>query len=282
MRVKVINALGETMLLPEELSLQGWPMEADLPGVEIEGHDGQVIDAGMIRLKPRTIRIMGTLQGLSKDDADRIREMIAGFVFRANPLRLYRHELSERYMLVYAQTIDHSYRVGRHGGRVFDLAIEFLAADPLHYSELVQVTQIISASPSHWQTIQPGTVRYQNPIVFLKAVGQLDNPTLVNDEGVAMSLDRTIPQGKALAVNSERHEAYITDGDLAHYLHKWDLSTEPGKAPASEINVVGQMSTLWIMHGWPLVTGSNALTYHDDAISTHNAEISLAWRPRHY
>jgi len=41
MRVKVINTLGETMLLPEELSLQGWPMEADLPGVEIEGHDAR-------------------------------------------------------------------------------------------------------------------------------------------------------------------------------------------------------------------------------------------------
>ena len=249
MRVKVINALGETMLLPEELSLQGWPMGADLPGVEIEGHDGQVIDAGMIRLKPRTIRIMGTLQGLSKDDADRIREMIAGFVFRANPLRLYRHELSERYMLVYAQTIDHAYRVGRHGGRVFDLAIEFLAANPA----LLGADQSVTITTASADVINPGTAPV-NPVVTI--VGAITDPVITNGTtGQTLGLTMAIGTGESVIVDCDRFTA-----------------TKGG------VGVVSALSDAFLAGGFALAPGINLITI----AGTGAPNAQIAWTPRYY
>lgn len=249
MRVKVINALGEVMLLPEELSLQGWPMGADLPGVEIEGHDGQVIDAGMIRLKPRTIRIMGTLQGLSKDDADRIREMIAGFVYRANPLKLYRHELSERYMLVYAQTIDHAYRVGRHGGRVFDLAIEFMAANPALLGADQSVT-IITASAD---VINPGTAPV-NPVVTI--VGAITDPVITNGTtGQTLGLTMAIGTGESVIVDCDRFTA-----------------TKGG------VGVVSALSDAFLAGGFALAPGINLITI----AGTGAPNAQIAWTPRYY
>ena len=249
MRVKVINALGEVMLLPEELALQGWPMEADLPGVEIEGHDGQVIDAGMIRLKPRTIRIMGTLQGLSKDDADRIREMIAGFVFRANPLKLYRHELSERYMLVYAQTIDHAYRVGRHGGRVFDLAMEFLAANPALLGADHSVT-IASASAD---VNNPGMAP-SSPVITIS--GAVTNPVITNTTtGQTLALTMALAAGESVVVDCARFTA-----------------TKGG------VGVVSALGDAFLTGGFKLAPGINAIT----VAGTGTPNVKLAWTPRYY
>ena len=183
MQVKVINALGEMMLLPRELSLQGWPMQADLPGVEIEGQHGQVIDTGSIRLKPRSIRVAGTLQGLSKDDADRIREMVAGFIYRANPLKLYRHELSERYMLVYGESIDHAYLTGRYGGRLFTLDIGFRAPEPF----LLGPAQSVTMTTTEADIQNLGTAP-ASPII--KITGAISGPVVTNiTTGQVLALD---------------------------------------------------------------------------------------------
>lgn len=249
MRVKVINALGEVMLLPEELALQGWPMEADLPGVEIEGQHGQVIDTSMIRLRPRTVRVTGTLQGLSKDDADRIREMIAGFVFRANPLRLYRHELSERYMLVYAQTIDHAYRVGRHGGRVFDLSIEFLAANPA----LLGADQSVTITTASADVINPGTAPV-NPVVTI--VGAITDPVITNGTtGQTLGLTMAIGTGESVIVDCDRFTA-----------------TKGG------VGVVSALSDAFLAGGFALAPGINLITI----AGTGAPNAQIAWTPRYY
>ncbi len=282
MQVKLVNGRGETMLLPETLALDGWPSERELPGVEIQGKSGRVVDLSLAGTRPRTVRVVGSISGVDKDDSDRIREQIAGFVMRANPLRLYRYQGADRYMLCNAKAIDHAYITGRFGGRIFNLSITFEAADPFLYGELIQATKTVTASPTSWQVNQPGSVERQQPIVYIKAVGQLVKPQLLSDEGVVMALDDTIPVGKALVTNSDTHEAYVTDGDLAYYLHKWGVSLEPGKAPTSEISVVGKMGSAWMLYGWPLIPGSNALRYSDDQLSSHKAEITLAWSPRYH
>lgn len=270
------------MLLPETLALDGWPSERDLPGVEIQGKSGRVVDLSLASTRPRTVRVVGSISGFDKDDADRIREQIAGFVMRANPLQLYRYQDSDRYMLCNAKAVDHSYIAGRFGGRIFNLSITFEAADPYFYGDLIQVPKTVTASPASWQVNQPGSVERQHPVVYVKATGQLVKPQLLSDEGIVMGLDGTIPADKALVVNSDTHEAYVTDGGLAHYLHKWGLSLEPGKAPTSEVSVVGKMGSAWMLYGWPLIPGSNALRYSDDPLSSHKAEITLAWSPRYH
>jgi phage-related protein len=249
MRVKVINALGEVMLLPEELSVQGWPMEADLPGVEIEGRDGQEIDAGMIRLKPRDVRVTGTLQGLSKDDADRIREMVAGFVYRANPLRLYRHELSERYMLVYAQKIDHAYLTGRHGGRLFTLDIGFHAANPA----LLGADQSVTITTASANVNNPGTASV-SPVVTI--AGAITNPVITNGTtGQTLGLTMAIGTGESVVVDCDRFTA-----------------TKGG------VGVVSALSDAFLAGGFALAPGINLITI----AGTGAPNAQIAWTPRYY
>ena len=249
MQVKVINAFGEVMLLPEELSVQGWPMEADLPGVEIEGRDGQEIDAGMIRLKPRDVRVTGTLQGLSKDDADRIREMVAGFVYRANPLKLYRHELSERYMLVYAQKIDHAYLTGRHGGRLFTLDIGFHAANPA----LLGADQSVTITTASANVNNPGTASV-SPVVTI--AGAITNPVIANvTTGQTLGLTMAIGTGESVVVDCERF-----------------------KATKGGVSVVSALGEAFLTGGFKLAPGINAIT----VAGTGTKNVEIAWTPRYY
>ncbi|HPZ55598.1 MAG TPA: phage tail family protein [Bacillota bacterium] len=249
MRVKVINALGEVMLLPEELALQGWPMEADLPGVEIGGHDGQVIDAGMIRLKPRDVRVTGTLQGLSKDDADRTREMVAGFVYRANPLKLYRHELSERYMLVYAESIDHAYITGRYGGRLFNLNIGFRAAEPF----LLGTDQSVTITTASVDVNNPGTAPV-SPVVTIS--GAITNPVITNTTtGQTLALTLALAAGESVVVDCERFTA-----------------------AKGGVGVVGALDDTFLTGGFSLAPGVNAIT----VAGTGAPNAQIAWTPRYY
>lgn len=249
MRVKVINSLGETMLLPEELSVQGWPMEADLPGVEIEGRDGMEIDAGMIRLKPRDVRVTGTLRGLSKDDADRIREMVAGFVYRANPLRLYRHELSERYMLVHAQKIDHAYLTGRYGGRLFTLDIGFRAANPA----LLGADQSAVITTASANVANQGTAPV-SPMVTI--AGAITNPVITNvTTGQTLGLTMAVGTGESVVVDCERF-----------------------KATKGGTSVVGTLNEAFLTGGFRLEPGVNAITVS----GTGTPNVKLAWTPRYY
>jgi len=249
MRVKVINSLGETMLLPEELSVQGWPMEADLPGVEIEGRDGMEIDAGMIRLKPRDVRVTGTLRGLNKDDADRIREMVAGFVYRANPLKLYRHELSERYMLVYAQKIDHAYLTGRYGGRLFTLDIGFRAANPA----LLGADQSVTITTASADVNNPGMAQ-SSPVITIS--GAITNPVITNvTTGQTLGLTMAIGTGEPVVVDCERFRA-----------------TKGG------VSVVSALGEAFLTGGFKLAPGINAIT----VAGTGTKNVEIAWTPRYY
>ncbi|HHY47091.1 MAG TPA: hypothetical protein GX506_07325 [Firmicutes bacterium] len=282
MQVKLINAKGEVMLLPEEMAVEGWPSEMDLPGTKIQGRHGRIIDMPIASLNSRTIRVSGTMAGVDKDDADAIREMVVGFVHRANPLKLYRHEGATRYINVYKKSVDHSYKAGYFGGRLFTLNITFEAADPFFYSDIQQVVHAITASPASWMVTQPGTVERQQPLVYLKAMGQLVKPSLTSTEGILAMLNDTVPAGMALVWNGETREAFITDGDLAYYLYRWGLTTEPGQAPTVETNVVSKMNNAWLLYGWTLVSGTNSIQYADDPTSTHQAEVTVAWCPRYY
>lgn len=249
MRVKVINALAEVMMLPEELSVQGWPMQADLPGIEIEGQHGQVIDEGSIRLKPRDIRVTGTLQGLTKDDADRMREMVAGFVYRANPLRLYRHELSERYMLVYGESIDHAYITGRHGGRLFTLDIGFRAASPF----LLGADQSVTVTTATANVANPGTAA-ASPVITIS--GATTNPVVTNaTTGQTLGLTMVIGAGESVVIDCERFTA--TKGSLG---------------------VVSALNDAFLTGGFSLVPGTNAIT----VAGTGTKNVKIEWTPRYY
>lgn len=289
MKVKLVNANGEQYLLPETLSVQGWPEETVLPAVEIQGRSGEVIDEPLVCMRARDIIVSGVLEADDKDHADTIREEIAAFCSLANPLKLFRHENADRYMLVYKRGINHAYITGRYGGRVFTLSLEFRAADPFFYATAIRnVSQQVSSTPAtqKWSVEQPGTVESQQPIIYIKArSGNLVKPSL-KINGIEALLDDTLPSSRALVLHSERRLALETDGSLAWYLEKWGIvgADEAGKAtaPTTEESVIGKMDGDWPIYGAPLAPDDNEVIYSDDAASSHNADVSIVWRPKYY
>lgn len=282
MRVKLVNCNGEEYLLPEEMSVQGYPDSTTLPGIEIAGRPGKIIDRPLTRMESREILVGGTIAGIDKDEADKIREEIAAFINRSNPLRLYRHETADRYITAYKRNMNHAYHVGHYGGRLFTLSITLEATDPFFYAENVQnVLQSVSNSGAVWTVNQPGTVDKQQPIIFIKArSGVLVNPKLTMGE---YSIDCQESVYNNLVLNCEQRIAILTDGNLDYYLQKWGIKQDGSPiSPTYETNVINNILGNWILYGFPLDSGDNQITYTDDVASSHNADISIVWRPQYY
>jgi hypothetical protein len=170
MRVKLVNRYGEVLILPEELSLKGWPDDTNLKGTEIEGRPGRIIDRPNSKLRPRIIRVAGYMAGIDKDDADKIREMIAGFVNEAGPFKIYRHDTADRYMYVYKKSMDHEYRTGHFEGKVFSLSLSFEAADPLFYSDEVTEEFYVTGDSVRVSAVNPN-LPATNGLVDVQYVG---------------------------------------------------------------------------------------------------------------
>ena len=115
--------------------------------------------------------------------------------------------------------------------------------------------------------------------------GNLVKPSL-KINGIEALLDDTLPSSRALVLHSERRLALETDGSLAWYLEKWGIvgADEAGKAtaPTTEESVIGKMDGDWLIYGAPLAPDDNEVIYSDDAASSHNADVSIVWRPKYY
>jgi hypothetical protein len=133
MQIKLINSVGEIMLLPEAMAVEGYPDKTNLPSTRIEGRDGERIEAPLRTLDSRSIRVSGELKGVDAREADALRDMIAGFINRNNPLKLYRDATDEKYIEVWKEGFDHSYHVGHFKGSLFRASLTFRAADPYFY-----------------------------------------------------------------------------------------------------------------------------------------------------
>lgn len=281
MRVKLINSKGEMYLLPIGMAVQGYPVAINLPGVEIPGRPGRIIDRDLISMEVRDVFVNGTIEGLDKDDADRLREEIAKFVNHNNPLKLYRYENSNRYITVYLRDFNHAYHVGRFGGRLFTLNISFEAADPFFYADILQkVLKSITASGTTWQVNQPGTVDKQQPVIFITVrTGALVNPKLTMDD---YSVECAELITTSLYLDSEKRIALLTNGNLDYYLQKMGQAGGNPVAPTVETNVINSISGSWLHNGFPLSPGNNEVTYTDDTTSDHQADVCFIWRPQYY
>lgn len=212
------------MLLPDEMAVEGWPSEMDLPGIKIQGRHGRIIDMPMASLNSRTIRVSGMMAGVDKDDADAIREMVVGFVHRANPLKLYRHENDDKYMLVYAKSVDHSYRVGYFLGRVFTLSITLEAGDPFLYADQLtqlEINPVTFTPPVTMLNVTNSGGAQAEPVIWLygKTSGALNvqNPQLTNyTTGLAVKYTGVLAAGEVLILDAARHNAVKLSNNIEH------------------------------------------------------------------
>lgn len=247
MQVKLVNARGEAKLLPLEMAVQGYPAQLDIPGIEIAGKHGEVVDRTMMRVRPRDVTVSGHISGLDRDHADRLRNEIVGFAYGANPICIYRHADAETYVVGDLVSVDHAYKVGHHGGRLFTLALQFRVSNPFHYS--VAFTQ---------ETFGGGTVTVVNdgiavnPVVWLE--GSAVNPKLYNrTTGQTLQFLGTLAAGEIVAVDCERVRAHkVPNGTVDGFVYPAQVSGD-FEGPS----VVGQMADEWLVHSWTLAPGTN-------------------------
>lgn len=282
MRVKLVNALGQEYLLPETLAIEGYPEETDLPGVRIQGRPGRLLDRSTASMNSRQVRVSGSIEGISRADAESLRAAIAAFLNRNNPLRLYADEETTRYLVVDKKSIDHSYKVGYFGGRLFSLAITFEAADPyfhetVHYAQRALTQQ--PGVPFPFALDGYGTVSV-SPVILISGLNgaSLANPQ-VTMGGITVKYVGSVPANQYLVVDCENLTAWLaaTAAPLADhsYLPTWQID-------AAGTSVLNNMSDDWLLDKLRIQEGSNDFEYIDANETAHEVSVELRWIPAFY
>ena len=72
MQIEIIlnDGLGESILLPPELALDGYTVKKDIPGAIIPGKPGRRTFRHLQRLEPAILRASGTIECFDKKEAD--------------------------------------------------------------------------------------------------------------------------------------------------------------------------------------------------------------------
>lgn len=256
MQVKLVNSRGETMLLPEGLAVQGYPAQLEVPGVEIEGRHGMIVDRQLARVKPGSMTISGSIYGLSKDDADRIRDSVVGFAANANPVQIYRHADADTFVLGDLVAVDHAYRTGYFEGRLFTLALRFVAADPFRYAAAF----ICMSFPPPVSTITVTNNGGVDVAPVVQITGPATNFALSNRmTGQSIDFNGEVSASELLMADCEQFQAYkvvATGGNVLGFLQPAQVSyTGFPKA-----NVIGEMGSSWLFKGFSLMPGINVIT----------------------
>lgn len=259
MQVKLVNARMENLLLPYEMAVQGYPVQIEVPGVEIEGRDGRAVNRKAKRVKPTTVTITGTIDGMTKDEADKLRNAVVGFAYNANPICIYRHAEADTYVVGDLISVDHAYRTGYFGGRLFTLGLQFSVSDPFHYSAVLT------------QETNPTTVTNNgmraDPIVWL--CGPATNPMVSNiATGQTVQFTGNVATGSIIGIDCARFQANIVS---AEEMESYGTLPEERLAGAS---VLSQMNDGWLINGFSLIPGDN--TFEASGV----AEWRLVFRER--
>ncbi len=252
MQVKLVNARGETMLLPEGLSVQGYSAQLEVPGVEIEGKHGMIVDRRLARVKPGSITISGSVYGLSKDDADRLRDSVVGFAANANPVQIYRYDDAQTYAVGDLVAVDHAYKTGYFDGRLFTLALRFVVSDPFLYS----ATFACMSFPPPVSTITVNNGGGVDVAPVIQITGPATAFELSNRmTGQLIEFRGEVNTSELLIIDCERFEAYtVTGGTPLGFLQPAQASYD-----FSRTSTIGEMGSSWLFGGFSLMPGPNVI-----------------------
>lgn len=240
------------MLLPEGLAVQGYPVELDTPGIEIEGRHGEAVDRGLAKVKSGDIMISGTVFGVDKDGADKIRADILRFAYNFGPICIYRHAEADRYVVGDLINVDHAYRVGHFGGRMFSLGLRFIAFDPFQYS--TSFTHLKFLPPVTTMIVPNAGGVEIGPIIWL--TGPAEDPRLYNHTtGQSLQYNGILAEGEIIAVDCTGYRAHSVLSDTSfHFLY-------PAQANGQLVgdSVLLKMGEDWLMKGFSLAPGDNII-----------------------
>lgn len=223
MQIELIlnDGLGESILLPPELALDGYTMKKEIPGTIIPGKSGRRTFKHLQRLEPTTLRASGTIECFNKQEADDLAALYRSKLVSEDVMWLKRFEGANKYIKVQCTDIDHNPHRGHFGARVFTLTATFQADDPYWYStEYNQVKQDVVFTPpiTMLRVENKGGVK-AHPMIWIygKNAGGLHtkNPKLTNyTTGLTLEYTGEIKQNEFLVFDTEKRKALFVGNNV--------------------------------------------------------------------
>ncbi len=223
MQIELIlnNGLGESILLPPELALDGYAVKKEIPGTVIPGRAGRRTFRRLQRLEPGVLRASGTIECYSKEEADDFAALLRGKLINDDVMWLKRFEGANKFIQVQCTDIDHDYIRGHFGARAFTMDITFQADDPYWYSmDYHQVKRDVVFTPpvTMLDVNNEGSVN-ADPMIWLygKTIGGLHtkNPKLTNyTTGLTLQYAGEIKQGELLLLDTQKRNALFVGNNV--------------------------------------------------------------------
>lgn len=273
---------GETILLPEEFGLEPEEIPYHTASVEIPGRPGEYEYRSARRLGVRTLRASAILEGATRDQADTLADDLRARLI-GGPLWIRREAGAERFIVATCASVSTDPHRGYHERRLRTVTAQFTALRPYWRGNVQVASRSVTASPTTWTVIQPGTAPIQVPVVRITATEQVVNPALEHaGTGARLWFRGVLLAGQSLVARAEPNLAYRGLVSLATVQSLWGVTYAEDEAaePVSGAEpVIHQMGAEWLDDGFWLVPGENAITYRDDAASSHRAVVEITWRP---
>lgn len=132
--IKLVNALGDTKILPLTMSAPRIPLDIDTPVQDLQGRDGSV-PTGKTTLRARQFVIEGSIYYPNKSELESELDSLLAFLMHS-PLKFYRTKHSERYLTITPQAAPQDWL---DRGAEIRVRIPVEAYDPYWYGNEVSV-----------------------------------------------------------------------------------------------------------------------------------------------
>lgn len=257
MPIRLVYADGSTFELPANFALDDESLTTRRAAFAPPGAVASLpIDRRLA--EPRRLRLTGTFEGVTKEDAEALVALYRGALVDRGPVKLFR---SGRYIMVRCIRVRDDPHRGRFGGRVWTIEFELVADDPFWYASVpTVVTRSVASGYDRWTVTNPGGVPYQQAkITFHARSGTVVNPSLHTSQGGYIA---------AYTGSLNAGESVVLDG----------MARTAIKQPGG-VNVLPAVNAGWHADGFPLFPGVQDVTYQDDPSSSHACDVTIEWTP---
>mgnify|MGYP001275874551 CR=1 FL=1 len=212
MALTIYTAKGQSVVLPESLSIDENELSATLPGVEIPGRHGIVDDPDLQRIEPRTFRISGSFEGMTRTDANAISDMLRLHLLGNPVFWLKTHEDATRMIRVHCERVTDDPHRGRFRGRLVSITASLIANDPFWYGIDPVVTSRSFSFGSVQNPLEYDFVLIQNesnvavkPLIWVcDGATEFEIENLTTEETLSFN-GGSIPVNQVLVADSSTH-----------------------------------------------------------------------------
>lgn len=226
MQIELIlkDGLGESILLPSTLAIDGHAVRKEIPGVVVPGKKGRRVFRDLQRVESATLRASGTIECWSKEEADDYAAQLRSkLLSQREPMWLKRFEGANKFMRVYCTGVEHDFVRGHFGGRVFRLDVTFQADDPHWYSTNYKRVERNAplTSPINIITVNNEGGAETHPFIWIygKTSGgqHTRNPKITNHAtGLRIQYAGTVKQNEVLLFDTEKRKALFVPTNILH------------------------------------------------------------------